>query len=194
MHVRAMMLESGSWIMLEVPTNLTCFPFCGYRLDARVANCPMPAHRRATPGLRGRDASSLAPPVQDTHHTPRHLAPRLAVVGREPRTVEARSSIHQLRGLDAERSGEFAQGARADVRIALFEALPPNERRDALFRAERAIGEEISRLRTGPALEGFRREARRGAIEKLEASRRWLKSVGPAAAFAGSAVPLSKKK
>jgi len=80
------------------------------------------------------------------------------------------------------------------VRIALFEALPPNERRDALFRAERAIGEEISRLRTGPALEGFRREARRGAIEKLEASRRWLKSIGPAAAFAGSAVPLSKKK
>lgn len=80
------------------------------------------------------------------------------------------------------------------ARIALLDTLPPNERREALSQAERGVGDEIARLRAAPALEGFRREARRGALEKLEATRRWLKSVGQAAPSAGSPAPVPKKK
>jgi PadR family transcriptional regulator AphA len=80
------------------------------------------------------------------------------------------------------------------IRVALLEALPPTDRRDALSRAERAIGEEIARLRDAPALVGFRREARRGALEKLEATRRWLKTIGTGTLLAGASASPPKKK
>src|SRR5713226_5825097 len=63
------------------------------------------------------------------------------------------------------------------VRIALLDGLPAGERQEAIARQERSIAEEIARLRSAPALRGFRREARRGVLEKLDATRRWLKTL-----------------
>jgi len=81
------------------------------------------------------------------------------------------------------------------VRIALFDALPPADRREALSRHDWTIAEEISRLRAEPAPRGFRREARRGALEKLEATRRWLKTLSHPTPSAGlPALSSSKKK
>ena len=80
------------------------------------------------------------------------------------------------------------------VRIALFDALSPADRREALSRHDRTIAEEISRLRAEPAPRGFRREARRGALEKLEAMRRWLKTLSHPTPSAGLPALSSPKK
>jgi DNA-binding PadR family transcriptional regulator len=60
------------------------------------------------------------------------------------------------------------------ARVAFFEVLSPAERREAFLTQERALGSEVRRLRSSPPSAGFRMAARRGAIEKLEATRRWL--------------------
>jgi DNA-binding PadR family transcriptional regulator len=69
------------------------------------------------------------------------------------------------------------------VRIALLDALPASDRRRALASAEAALGAEVARLRSLPAPGGYRSLARRGAIERLDALRRFLR--------AGGAAPLS---
>jgi PadR family transcriptional regulator AphA len=61
------------------------------------------------------------------------------------------------------------------ARLAFSDALTPAERREAIARHEQAIAEEIARLKAAPMPKGSRREARRGALEKLEAMRRWLR-------------------
>jgi PadR family transcriptional regulator AphA len=69
------------------------------------------------------------------------------------------------------------------ARIALLGGLAPAERSSMLQRYEKAIAEEIRRLRSAPSAPGYRGEARRGALERLEAERRWLRSLaqeGPA--------------
>lgn len=63
------------------------------------------------------------------------------------------------------------------TRIAFLEALPPAERRALLARYERTIAEEIRRLRDTAPPDGFLREARRGAIDRLEATRRWVRAL-----------------
>jgi len=80
------------------------------------------------------------------------------------------------------------------VRIALLDGLPAGERREAIARQERSIAEEIARLRSAPALRGFRREARRGVLEKLDATRRWLKTLSSQALAAEPGVPAPLKR
>jgi hypothetical protein len=55
--------------------------------------------------------------------------------------------------------------------------LPPPERRQVLRGYEKTVSDEIGRLRAAPPPDGFRREAREAAIEKLEAARRWARSL-----------------
>jgi hypothetical protein len=81
--------------------------------------------------------------------------------------------------------------------MAFLDALSLEERRRAILQYDRALAEEIRRLKAGPPLARFRREARRVAIERLEATRRCLRillaSAGtPPAAF--PARPEEKKK
>ncbi len=66
------------------------------------------------------------------------------------------------------------------ARVAFFDALPLPERRRALLAAEGAMASEITRLRALPVPGGFRSLARRAAIERLDAARRFLRSGGAA--------------
>ena len=63
------------------------------------------------------------------------------------------------------------------ARIAFLDFLPAPERRQALRGYEKVIGDEITRLRSVSRPEGFRSEARDGAVEKLEGARRWARSL-----------------
>jgi DNA-binding PadR family transcriptional regulator len=69
------------------------------------------------------------------------------------------------------------------ARVALLDALPAAERRRSLAAAEAALETEAARLRALPLPGGYASLARRGAIERLEALRRFLR--------AGGAAPLS---
>ena len=59
------------------------------------------------------------------------------------------------------------------ARVAFLESLTSPERRAVLRAYEKAAVEEIARLRSAPPPDGFRREAREGAVAKLEGARRW---------------------
>lgn len=63
------------------------------------------------------------------------------------------------------------------ARMAFLDFLPAPERRLALRGYEKVIGDEIARLRSAPRPEGFRAEARDGAVEKLEGARRWARAL-----------------
>jgi hypothetical protein len=63
------------------------------------------------------------------------------------------------------------------ARIAFLDPLPPPERRAVLRAYERVVAGEIARLTAAPLPSGFRREAREGAIQKLEGARRWARAV-----------------
>jgi hypothetical protein len=81
------------------------------------------------------------------------------------------------------------------VRMAFLDALGPEERRAAVARYERTITEEIRRLRSAGELESFRREARRAVVERLEATRRWLRGLAlPGGGHGGSAARPAEKK
>ena len=81
------------------------------------------------------------------------------------------------------------------TRIAFLEALPAPERRAFLARYERTIAEEIRRLRDSAPPDGFLREARRGAIERLEATRRWVRALaGESPAVPPAAAPAAPQK
>jgi PadR family transcriptional regulator, regulatory protein AphA len=73
------------------------------------------------------------------------------------------------------------------ARVAFLESLPPPERRAVLRAYERVVADEISRLTAAPLPAGFRREAREGAVEKLEGVRRWARSVAQRSAIAPAA-------
>lgn len=68
------------------------------------------------------------------------------------------------------------------TRVALLGALAPPERRTAISGYDQTLAEEIRRLRAAPRPAGYQGEARRGAIERLEATRRWLRGVSSDAA------------
>lgn len=63
------------------------------------------------------------------------------------------------------------------ARIAFLDLLPPAERQQAVLRQEKTVAEEIRRLQASKRPSGYRGEARRGAIDRLEAIRRWLRSL-----------------
>jgi len=87
------------------------------------------------------------------------------------------------------------------ARIAFLDFLPAPERRRVLRGYEKVIGDEIVRLRSVSRPDGFRSEARDGAVEKLEGARRWARSlasrpslVAPGEASAGGERGAGKKK
>ena len=83
------------------------------------------------------------------------------------------------------------------ARVAFLDALPLPERRRALLAAEGAFGSEIARLRALPVPGGFRSLARRAAIERLDAVRRFLRSGGaapPSAESPGGRRDVRKKR
>lgn len=97
-----------------------------------------------------------------------------------------------------------APRARDDglARIAFLESLTSPERRAVLRAYELVVAQEIGRLRSAPPPEGFRREAREGAVEKLEGARRWARSLasrptlpaGADGAARGDRATVGKKK
>ena len=80
------------------------------------------------------------------------------------------------------------------ARVAFFDALPPSERRAAFLAQERSLAQEARRLRAAAAPSGFRTAARRGAIDRLEAARRWLNAAAQEPAPAPVAAAPGKKK
>ena len=83
------------------------------------------------------------------------------------------------------------------ARVAFLDVLPPSERRDALIRQERSVTEEIRRWKEAPAPAGSRDDARRAAVDRLEAARRSLHALagekGSAARIAAAPPPPKKK-
>lgn len=71
------------------------------------------------------------------------------------------------------------------ARMAFLDFLPPPERRQALRGYERVVADEVARLRSAPRPEGFRGEARDGAVEKLEGARRWVRALASRPSLAG---------
>lgn len=63
------------------------------------------------------------------------------------------------------------------ARVAFLDQLPPAERRETLLRQERVLAEEVRRLRASPEPRGHRSHARRGAVERLESGRRFLRAL-----------------
>ncbi len=83
------------------------------------------------------------------------------------------------------------------ARLAFLDVLEPAERRLALARYERVLAEETRLLKAAPPPAGFRGQARRILLEKLEASRRAVGALAreePAAPAGGTAASSGKKK
>jgi DNA-binding PadR family transcriptional regulator len=114
----------------------------------------------------------------------RVLGPR-----RGPRRHQYRISAagrRELRRWTAQPAPAPAMRDEALARLAFLEVLPPEQRRETLRRHEQATVEEIRRVRAlaaapgrGRAIIGNRDRAREGALERLEAHRRWLRSLMP---------------
>jgi hypothetical protein len=63
------------------------------------------------------------------------------------------------------------------ARMAFLDVVDPLDRLEILLVEERRLSQEISRLRSASVPTGFRREARRASVERLEAMRRWVRSL-----------------
>jgi len=61
------------------------------------------------------------------------------------------------------------------ARLAFLDSLTLEERRRAILQYDRIVAEEVRRLKSGGPLPHFRREVRRVAVERLEATRRALR-------------------
>ncbi len=81
-------------------------------------------------------------------------------------------------------------------RMAFLDALTLEERRRAILHYDRLLAEEARRLKSAAPLPHFRREARRVAVERLEATRRALKILAASAGtpVSPSSAPSEKKK
>ena len=79
------------------------------------------------------------------------------------------------------------------ARVAFLDVLPADQQRAVLFALERSLGEEVRRLRSSPAPAGSRLLARRGAIDRLEAGRRWLQALARESAAGPAPVPAKKR-
>lgn len=85
------------------------------------------------------------------------------------------------------------------TRLAFLEAVSVEERRRAILNYDRTLVEEIRRLKASARLPPFRREVRRAAVERLEATRRSLRVLlavagTPVAAGNGTRDKPEKKK
>lgn len=80
------------------------------------------------------------------------------------------------------------------ARIAFLETLPVPERRQVLRAYEKTVSDEIARLRGASPPDGFRREAREAAVEKLEGARRWARSMSSRPSLAFPPAAGGKKK
>jgi DNA-binding PadR family transcriptional regulator len=65
------------------------------------------------------------------------------------------------------------------TRLAFADALPPADRRALVSRYERVVAEEIRRLRAATPARAGLADGRRAAVERLEATRRWLRTLSP---------------
>jgi DNA-binding PadR family transcriptional regulator len=81
-------------------------------------------------------------------------------------------------------------------RMAFLDVLTLEERRRAILHYDRQLAEEVRRLKSGGPLPQFKREARRVAVERLEATRRALKILAASAGtpVSAGAAPTEKKK
>jgi PadR family transcriptional regulator AphA len=79
-------------------------------------------------------------------------------------------------------------------RLAFLDVLTLEERRRAVLHYDRQLAEEVRRLKAAGPLPHFRREARRVAIERLEATRRAMKILGASAGTPVSAAPIANAK
>ena len=104
-------------------------------------------------------------------------------------TAAGRRELRRWLGLPAPARGKD----EVLVRIAFLDALPPEERSAVLLGQERALGEQARLLRSAEP-PGFRASARRGALEQIEASRRWLRLLAADASGSGPAPAPPKKK
>jgi len=78
------------------------------------------------------------------------------------------------------------------ARIAFLESLAVPERRHVLRAYEKALADEIAWLRAGRQPEGFRHEAREGAVEKLEGARRWARALASRPSLASPGARLDR--
>ena len=78
--------------------------------------------------------------------------------------------VGQLAPPPVEKDGTLA-------RMAFLDVVDPLDRLEILLVEERRLSQEISRLRSASVPTGFRREARRASVERLEAMRRWVRSL-----------------
>src|SRR5262245_54385622 len=78
------------------------------------------------------------------------------------------------------------------ARIAFLDALTPLERGAVLLAQERSLAEQARLLRSAEP-PGFRASARRGALEQIEASRRWLRVLASESGAGAPPTPLKKK-
>jgi DNA-binding PadR family transcriptional regulator len=121
--------------------------------------------------------------VLGPRHGPRRNVYRITAAGRR----ELRRWVSgQLPAPAAGKDGLLA-------RIAFLDVLDPAARLETLLNEERRLSDEITRLRLAAAPAGFRREARRGAIDKLESARRWIRSL-PRLSTRAAAPAAPKKK
>ena len=80
------------------------------------------------------------------------------------------------------------------ARIAFLDVLEVPERRQVLRGYEKTVADEIARLRGAPPPDGFRREAREAAVEKLEAVKRWSRALAGRPSLASPSAGGGKKK
>jgi DNA-binding PadR family transcriptional regulator len=122
--------------------------------------------------------------VLGPRHGPRRNLYRITAAGRR-----------ELRNWLVEPSPPPSSKDEGLTRIAFLDALPASERKAVLTRYERSIAEETRRLKEAPPPSGSLQEARRGAIERLEATRRWVRAITVEPALpAAPAHPAGKRK
>ena len=133
-----------------------------HALEAEIAPAWRAEFSQIYPALaRLRRAGFVLLRVLGPRHGPRRNLYRLTAAGRRELKRWLGLPFLAPRGKDA-----------GLARLAFLDALEPAERRLALTRYERALADEIRRLKAAPLPAGFRGQARRIVLEGLEASRR----------------------
>lgn len=165
-------------------------PSTGYDLSRALASDVAPLWRaeisQIYPALaRLRRAGFVLLRVLGPRRGPRRNLYRITAAGRR--------ELKRWLGEPAAPPGSKDEGM---TRIAFLDALPPPERRAVLTRYERTVADEIRRLRDGAPASGFLREARLGAIDRLEATRRWVRALAgePGSPGASPGHPAQPKK
>jgi PadR family transcriptional regulator AphA len=163
-------------------------PSTGYDLARSLADDVAPLWRseisQIYPALaRLRRAGFVLMRVLGPRHGPRRNLYRITAAGRR-----------ELRRWLLEPAPPPSSKDEGLARIAFLDALPAADRRATLGRYERTISDEVRRLREAPAPPGFLREGRAAAIERLDATRRWVRALAAEPSPSGPGTAASKKK